>query len=290
MKLARVAVLGVAVAAGLVAALIAMNLSAPEPPQTIIVEQAAVPAPVSEQVLVASRDIPVGTKLTEDFITWQEWPKSGITDRFLASNSAEDGGEQLKKVVGGIVRATIFQGEPITEAKIVQSDRGFMAAMLPPGKRAVAVRIAADTSAGGFVLPNDHVDVIMTRRGPETGVAGGATYLTEVVLNNVRVLAIDQTVENLPGNADGNETGNVSGQTVVGQTATLELNPEQAQIITVAQQMGDRLALALRSIADGPTSPEDAAKDAKHLIGGTRSNNAVTIVKNGVPRDVTGIR
>lgn len=290
MKLARVAVLGVAVAAGLVAALIAMNLSAPEEPRTIIVEQAPTPVVPTEQVLVAAKDIPVGAKLTEELFQWQDWPKSGITERFISNTSDEDGTEKVKQLAGGIARATIFQGEPITEAKIIKSERGFMSAMLPPGKRAVAVRIAADTSAGGFILPNDRVDVIMTRRAPDTGVAGGAPYLTEVILNNVRVLAIDQMVENVPAENDGQQTGNVSGQTVVGQTATLELSPAQAQIITVAQQMGERLALALRSIADGDATTADTDRDAAHLIGGTRSNKAVTVIKGGVPRDVTGIR
>ena len=113
-----------------------------------------------------------------------------------------------------------------------------MSAILPSGMRAVATRIAADTSAGGFVLPNDHVDVIMTRQ--DNAEAGGSPggYVTETILNNVRVLAIDQTIEEQNGE-----------KVVIGQTATLELSLKQAEILTVAQQLGDRLALALRSLS-----------------------------------------
>jgi pilus assembly protein CpaB len=289
MKLARVAVLGIAVGAGLVAALIAMNLSAPAPVVvTEVVDGTPVPVEApTEQVLVAVRDIPVGAKITTDSVTWQDWPKSGITERFISATEGE-GKDQVEPLVGAIARATIFQGEPITNAKLIQSDRGFMSAMLPTGMRAVAVRIAADTSAGGFILPNDHVDVIMTRPSPDPATSGGSAYLTETILNNVRVLAIDQTIENVD-TASGDNTSS-TGQTVVGQTATLELTPRQAQIITVAQQMSDRLALALRSIADGRSDPADAAADALHLIGGTKRNGAVTVVKNGVVHDVSGIR
>ncbi len=109
--------------------------------------------------------------------------------------------------------------------------------------------------------------------------AGGNAFLTETVLNNVRVLAIDQTIEDQNGE-----------KVVVGQTATLELTQQQAQILTVAQQMSDRLTLALRSIADSRTAAGDSALDAVHLIGGTKRNGAVTVVRNGVARDVSAIR
>jgi pilus assembly protein CpaB len=162
-----------------------------------------------------------------------------------------------------------------------------MSAILPQGYRAIATRIAADTSAGGFILPNDRVDVIMTRPNPDQG-ANGSPFLTETILNNIRVLAIDQTIENTNANASDPNAG---GQTtVIGQTATLELTPQQAQILTVAQQISDHLTLALRSVADSRASPTDSAGDAIHLIGGTKRNGAVTVVRNGVARDVSGIR
>jgi len=285
MKLARVAVLGIAVGAGLIAALIAMNLSAPAPAPKVA-DASAPPTPLTE-VLVATKDIAIGGKLGADSVQWQEWPRGGVTGRFIERVSRGD--EQIEPLIGAIARASIYAGEPINEAKLIHSDRGFMSAILPQGMRAVAIKIAADTSAGGFILPNDRVDVIMTRRAEDTAAAGGNEFLTETILNNVRVLAIDQTIENSNANSSAATTSE-QGQTVIGQTATLELTPQQAQILTVAQQMSDRLTLALRSVADSRVGPADSAGDAIHLIGGTKRNGAVTVVKNGVVRDVSGIR
>ena len=227
MKLARVLVLGVAAGAGLIAAVIAMNLSAPAPaPQ---VENA--PAVPATQVLVAKADIPLGATLTADSVAWSDWPPTGVSEKFI---KRVPGTDQIAPIVGAFARASFYAGEPISDNKLIRADQGFMAAILPSGMRAVATRISADTSAGGFILPNDRVDVIMTRK-VESGLAGGGDYLTETILNNVRVLAIDQTIEDKDGE-----------KVVIGQTATLELTPQQVQILTVAQQMSDRLTLALR--------------------------------------------
>jgi len=283
MKITRVAVLAVAVGAGLVAAIIAMRLSAPAPaPVTASSEAPA--AATTAQVLVATKDIPVGGRLEAASMTWQDWPTTGVSDRFIAKQGTGD--QQVQPLVGSIARATIYSGEPINQAKLINSDRGYMSAILPAGMRAVALKITADTSAGGFILPNDRVDVIMTRHNDDAATNGGNAFLTETILNNVRVLAIDQTVQNKTDtgtNAD-------QGESVIGQTATLELTPEQAQILTVAQQISDRLTLALRSVADSHVTPKDAAADAVHLIGSTRENGAVTVVRNGVPHDVSVIR
>ncbi len=268
----------------MIAAVIAMRLSAPAPAPEVI---ATAPDTVPQvQVLVATKDVPIGGKLAADSMQWQEWPRTGINDRFIQKSG--DGSGQVTPLVGAIARASIYAGEPISESKIIHSEHGFMSAILPEGMRAVATRIAADTSAGGFILPNDRVDVVMTRQAPDAAAAGGNQYLTETILNNVRVLAIDQTIENTGDNSKGG-SGN-QGQTVIGQTATLELTPQQVQILTVAQQMSDHLTLALRSVADSRSGPADAAADAIHLIGGTKRNGAVTVVRNGIARDVSGIR
>jgi pilus assembly protein CpaB len=224
MKLSRVAVLGVAAAAGLIAMVLAFNLTAPsatpppEPVKTVDTNTA--------KVLVATTDVSMGKTLAAGDVAWRDWPKDSISGQFITGGSEES----EKTVIGAIARAGFYAGEPISNAKLIRSDRGFMSAILPEGKRAVAVRIAADTSAGGFILPNDHVDVIMSRRveqGADGG--GGSEFMTETILNNVRVLAIDQTIEKV-GKKDGSE----GSDTVIGQTATLELTPQQAQIITVA--------------------------------------------------------
>jgi pilus assembly protein CpaB len=285
MKLSRIAVLGVALVAGLIAAILAIRLSTPAP-APVVVEAPAAAAPPSVQILVATKDVPIGGKLEEGSMQWQDWPTTGVSPRFIEKSGTGD--EQVKPLVGAIARASIYAGEPISEGKIIHSDHGYMSAILPQGMRAVATRIAADTSAGGFILPNDRVDVIMTRHADDPAASGGNTFLTETILNNVRVLAIDQTLENAEANSsDPNSSG---ATTVVGQTATLELTPQQAQILTVAQQMSDRLTLALRSVADSHSTPTDNSLDAVHLIGGTKRNGAVTVVKNGVARDVSGIR
>jgi pilus assembly protein CpaB len=270
MKVARVAVLGVAVGAGVIAAVLALNLTSIGPTEA--------PAPAAArtidtvQVLVATEDIPMGTTIAEGDVDWQEWPSTGASGRFLSRTKNPNA---IEDVVGAIARSAVYAGEPISDAKLIRPDSGFMSAILPAGKRAVATKISADTSAGGFILPNDRVDLIMTRQTGSADVVSG--YLTETILNDVRVLAIDQTIEDIDGE-----------KVVVGQTATLELTPQQAEILTVAQQMSDRLTLALRSIADAESGPLGA--DAFHLIGGTKQNGAITVVKNGVAREVSGIR
>lgn len=290
MKLARIAVLGVAVGAGLIAALIALNLSKPAPAPVVVVAEGEVAPPVAPatQVLVATKDIAIGGKLDAASVTWQDWPSGGLSSRFI--QKAGTGETQIDPLVGSIARASIFAGEPISEAKLISSARGFMSAILPQGMRAVATKISADTSAGGFILPNDRVDVLMTLKGADAADGGSSAFLTETVLNNIRVLAIDQTIENTNANSSSTD-GATSSQTVIGQTATLELTPLQVQILTVAQQMSDQpLTLALRSVANSKVGPADAAGDAIHLIGGSKRNGAVTVVKNGVARDVSGIR
>ena len=272
MNITRITVLGIALLAGGAAAYLAFNLAAPEPAPVAVV------APTfdaqSAEVLVAAQDIPIGSSLDAGMLEWRDWPESGLSKRFI------DKGENpaaMDEVVDAIARASFFEGEPIIEGKLIRPESGFLSAILPAGKRAVATNIAADTSAGGFILPNDRVDVIMTRRKDDPA-PGTPEDVTETVLNNVRVLAIDQTIEDQNGE-----------QVVVGQTATLELTPDQAQILTVAQQLSERLTLALRSIADS-AELEDSSLDAHHLISGAKQKGSVTVVKNGLAREVGGIR
>ena len=126
----------------------------------------------------------------------------------------------------------------------------------------MATDISVSTGAGGFILPNDRVDVIMVRKGEDT------KYLTETVLSNVRVLAIDQQIEEK----------NDGSKTVVGTTATLELTPDQAKVISVAQQMADRLSLALRSVADAQEEDTDAAD---YLLSGDTGTPSIQVIKSG---------
>jgi pilus assembly protein CpaB len=272
MKIARVAVLGIALGAGVIAAVLALRLSSNTPSEPATDQSARID---STQVLVAAKDIPMGSTVADGDVAWQDWPKTGTSANFIVKSAVPDA---MKNVVGALARSTFYAGEPISEAKLIRSDRGFMSAILPEGKRAVATKIAADTSAGGFILPNDRVDVIMSRPMPSDG-NSAPQFQTETVLNNVRVLAIDQTIEDRGGE-----------KVVVGQTATLELSPQQVQILTVAQHMSDRLTLALRSIADAELKASDTDADALDLIGGNKKNGAVTFVRNGVVKEVNSLR
>jgi len=158
-------------------------------------------------------------------------------------------------------------GEPIREVKLVNAKgAGFMAAILPSGMRAISTQISPETGAGGFILPNDHVDVILTRRERDADkAAGGDSHSSETILSNVRVLAIDQAVEEKNGQ-----------RVVVGKTATLELSPSQAETLALSQQLGS-LSLALRSLTDA--TRDDRAAEEK---AGGRRGGGVNVVRFGV--------
>ena len=194
---------------------------------------AAAPQPKVEtsEVLVASSALQPGTKLDPAMVRWQEWPKKSVDASFLTHETVPDVAKYSEKAV---VRSPLVSGEPITDTKVVQSDTaGFMAATLTPGMRAVSVGISVETGAGGFILPNDRVDVIKTDSSSE----GQRRFRSAVILENVRVLSIDQTAKE-----------DKDQKTIIGKTATLELTPDQAKLIARASASGT-LSLALRSLA-----------------------------------------
>lgn len=270
MKVAQLAVLGVAVVAAGGAAVVANNLATVEPVRVVENTAPAVPQIELDEVLVATRDITLGTSLRPDMVEWQKWPREGVVDGFIDKSSSPDGINFEKEPA--IARSAFFAGEPIRESKLVRSGNGYMSAILPTGQRAVATSISTATSAGGFILPNDRVDVIMTRQDT-TSATGSSEYITEAVLENVRVLAIDQTVEEKDGES-----------VVVGETATLQLSPKQAQILTVAQQLADRLTLSLRSLED---SNDEVTKGAEHLLSGVTGNGRIGIIRFGNKEEIT---
>jgi pilus assembly protein CpaB len=263
MKPARIIVLVIAVVAGGIAALLAGRSDAPPP----------APAPVVQletaEVLIANSDIGLGSRLTADDLRWQTWPAVAAATSFIRRSDRPDA---MKELAGSIARAPFSAGEPIRETKLVKADgSGYMAAILPSGMRAISVEISPETGAGGFILPNDHVDVILSRRDRAAEKAAGIeVHTSEVILSNVRVLAIDQTVEEKNGQ-----------RVVVGKTATLELGPRQAEVLALSRQLGI-LSLALRSLVDfnskeGPQAETDE--------GGRR--NSVNVVRFGVTSATT---
>lgn len=265
MKIAQLAVLGIAVVAAGGAFVVANNLANTETQIVTVKEEA--PKVQLEEVLVASRNISLGTSLKPDMIEWVKWPKDGLSEGFITRTKNPDGlGIEDDPA---IVRSQFFKGEPIRETKLVRADNGYMSAILPTGQQAVATSISTATSAGGFILPNDRVDVIMTRQGDENQ---GGGFLTETILENVRVLAIDQTIEEQDGEA-----------VVVGSTATLQLNPQQVKILAVAQQLADRLTLALRSLED---SGDEITSGADYLVTGAKGNGRISVIRYGNKKEI----
>ena len=232
MKPARIIVLVIALAAGGIAALLAGRSDKTPPPA---------PPPVAQletvDVLIANSDIGLGSKVSSQDLRWQTWPAAAAGPAFIRKSERPDAINQL---AGSITRAPFATGEPIREAKLIRAGgSGYMAAILPGGMRAVSTEISPETGVGGFILPNDHVDVILSRRDKEAEKAAGVeVHTSETILSNVRVLAIDQTVEEKGGQ-----------RVVVGKTATLELTPRQVETLGMSRQMGT-LSLALRSLVD----------------------------------------
>ena len=262
MKSARIVVLAVAIGAGGLAALLAGRSEAPPEVKPEVVKAETV------DVLVARGDIPMGTAMSPADVEWQAWPASASTGNFIRKNARPQAIEELS---GWIARVPFVAGEPIREAKLVNAKgSGFMAAILPTGMRAVSTQISPETGAGGFILPNDRVDVILTRRDTNADKGGGGESRTsETVLSNIRVLAIDQNVEEKNGQ-----------KVVVGKTATLELSPGQAETLVLSQQIGT-LSLALRSVTDA--SQKDAPVDDEN----SSKRNAINIIRFGVNTTTT---
>ena len=255
MKAARLVVLGVAVAAGGIAAFLAASnkepASPPPPPQAAL---------ETVEVLVAKSDLSRGQVIDAADIGWQTWPAAAANSSFIKKSEQPNAMDQF---VGAMVRVGMVAGDPIRGPYVVMAKgSGFMAAVLPEGMRAAAVDIAPDTSAGGFILPDDRVDVLLTRRDKDAEKQTGVEkYVSDTILRNIRVLAIDQTID------DKN-----SNKTLLGKTATLELTQPQAEMLSLSRQVGT-VSLALRSIRDSKTTAEgvgDTSRDESGAINTVR--------------------
>jgi pilus assembly protein CpaB len=256
-------------------------------------------------VLTAKHDLAVGDTIGEADIQWQSWPVAALNPAFItdgpvqpvaAPTSAIAGAADKiavvahdtmttpaqgagASVIGSIVRQTILAGEPINPAKVVHAGgAGVMAVTLDPGMRAMALPLSAESAAGGFILPGDHVDIVMTRQLDNAPSMAGASsgsskmFASNIVLNNVKVLAIDQT------------TGGQKGASVVGATGTVEVTGKQAETLLLAKSAGS-LTFVLRSYADarGPATPGDI-----HAAGG--AVNVVNVFRNGASTPVMVMR
>jgi len=256
MKAARLVVLTVAIAAGGVAAMLAARTGTHPKSKTPAGQKSA-----GVEVLVAKSDIPVGSKISQGDVTWQAWPAGANTGNFIRRKQHPTA---IKGMSGWIVRSAFVAGEPIRRQKLVQANgAGYMAAVLPPGMRAVSIGVSARSGASGFILPNDRVDVVLTREDRQDRQVG-QNYVTNTILRDVRVLAIGQNVAEKNGK-----------KVVMGNTATLELTPRQVETIELSSREG-KLSLALRSIADfGKKTPEGESDDST-------ARYAVNVVRFGV--------
>jgi pilus assembly protein CpaB len=240
MKAARIVVLTVAIAAGGAAALLAGRSDQPRQ-----VKQQAAPAIQTVDVLVAKADIGIGQTVSPGALQWQAWPRTAAAGNFIRKGDRPDA---IEKLSGAIARARLLAGEPIRETKLIDAENSQTAAILP-SMRAVSTQISPETGASGFILPNDQVDVILTRRDRAAEItAGGEAPISETILGKVRVLAIDQAIQK------------PDGQTVMaGRTATLELAPQQSETLALAQHLGS-LSLALHGMTgarrDNPQADE----------------------------------
>ncbi|SFV36606.1 pilus assembly protein CpaB [Devosia crocina] len=240
MRPARIILILVALVAGGLAAFLVLRMNrAPAPAREVVTQ---VVEEAKTQILVASAPIGIGQRLNSAVLEWQDWPEGAVRPEYVTIASMPDAPAELSDAVA---RFEFFPGEPIREQKLVRADQGYLSAVLSPGMRGVSVGVTPVSSAGGFVVPNDHVDVLLTT-------ATEAGQQSELVLSNVRVLAIGKRLGEMGvtgGDAEGSQAA-PTPQTFDNSTiATLELNPAQAETLINAATRG-QLSLTLRSVVD----------------------------------------
>jgi pilus assembly protein CpaB len=238
------------------------------PPAPITVEKQV----DSTDVLVAGSDISVGQIVSEGNFRWVSWPKKAITPDYITKGSG--GPARMHEFAGSVARSALLAGEPITMHKLIKPGQGgVLAAILPQGMRAISTKIRAETAAGSLILPNDHVDVILIRH--VRGRSGQDENVADTLFRNVRVMAIGQQIET----KEGKKSADVSAS-----TATLELTPRQAEMMALANSMGE-ITLSLRSVADLSSDPERAGG----LDLNKPQNNSVRVVRYGAKSRVYGV-
>ena len=258
MNMTRILILGAALGAAALAAFLVRGLIGGQN------NASAMPKTELAEIMVSSKAIEAGAKIMPGDLKWQGWPKSALDASFITKESQPNALED--SAAGSVARIPMVSGEPVTAQKVIKADgAGFMAAVLTPGMRAVGVKLTTERGAGGFILPNDRVDVIMTRKLGTDG-NGVPAYSAATVLEDVRVLAIDQTSQ---------EEG--ESKSIVGKTATLELSGVQAQTMALAEAMGD-LSLSLRSLG----KDESADANAKRPRGFGSGDEGVVVLRYGI--------
>jgi pilus assembly protein CpaB len=247
-------------------------------------------APAAQtRVLIARAAVPAGSILRPDQVQWQAWPAQAINGSYFTQANS-----QIAQVQGAVARAPIAAGQPLTREGVVQpGDRSFMAAVLRPGYRAVTINVSASTAVGGFAMPGDHVDVILSRNLDQGGAA--KRFVSETVLNDIRVVGMDQRANDAK---DPKDPKDPKKDVAVPQTATLEVTPKDAEVVAVVAELG-KLTLSLRSLADGSqplehrvvtrTSDRDATQMAslrpapRRAAAGAARAPRVEVIRGGQP-------
>jgi pilus assembly protein CpaB len=280
----RLIILVIAAGAAIGAVFLVRSMQAPAP-AVAAADIAAAPAPVAveiplKQILVASKTIPAGKFVSLDDLKWQGWPADAQMDSFI---DQEKEAEALEKMVGAVVRFDIVAGEPVTKTKLQHpGTAGFMSVMLTPGMRAVSIEIETETAAGGFIQPNDRVDVILTREVENANAQANpmAGIRSDLILANIRVLAIDHVYGTPPVEGGDEEVRTGQGAVIAGSRATLELTERDATLVNTARKAGD-ISLTLRSIAD-LSAPQGATGAGKaYRDGVSQDAESVRIYRYG---------
>lgn len=263
MKRAQVIAISVAGAAALMAFYFASSFMTP-PPAPIVEKQEVDSIPV----LVAASDISIGQTVNDANFEWVSWPKAAVNASFITSKPMS------RELAGSVARFALLHGEPITKNKLIKAGQGgVLAAILPGGMRAISTKIDAKSAAGNLILPNDHVDVILIRRS--RGKTGQEDVVADTLFRNVRVIAIGQQIETKEGKKSA-ELG--------ATTATLELTPRQAEMMALANAMGE-ITLTLRSVADLSTDPQASGGLNMEKDRG----NSVRVLRYGAKSRVYGV-
>lgn len=268
MNTKRLIVLGIAGIMAIAAALLARGLMGGGTPN---VEAKVAPQMPMSDVLVASETLQPGQALAAEQLRWQKWPTSSVDSTFITRESVGSVDDVVKN---SVVRIPLTAGQPVTNAAIVHGNAvGLMAAMLNPGMRAISMPISTDSGAGGFILPNDRIDLILIRK------SDGNRVSSNTLLTDVRVLAVDQTFKQ-----------DKDTKTVIGKTATLEVTPAQAEQVAKAQNQGV-LSLSLRPLVSGDTAvASNAPKSESARTGGDQEGgDQVSIIRYGIARDSSAI-
>ncbi len=267
MKRAQLIGFSVALIAAIGAYIFASSMLTPPPAPTVVETQVN-----TTEVLVAGSDISVGQIVNEGNLRWIAWPADAANPSFITKQNGGIG--RMRELTGSIARSAVLANEPINTQKFIKAGQGgVLAAVLPSGMRAVSTAISAKSAAGSLILPNDHVDVILIRE--MRGKNGGQDYVSDTLFRNVRVIAVGQQIETKEGKKSADSDA---------KTATLELTPRQAEMLALANKMGE-ITLTLRSVADMQADPSASGG----MDFNKQRGNAVRVLRYGAKSRVYGV-